>query len=545
MLTCAFGRAPGGLVCIALAALSVSACYSAEGQPPPLNRLYFPTGLALSPGATRLYVANSDFDLQYRSGTVQAYDLGRVRQLTPRGCTSDAGCSSGTRCDLAPTTENGGAPSRWCVQSAGPFAGRPCGALGEQGIADRLLYPGRCAHLDPEHPVDGGASLIVGSVGVGAFATALLYRSRPPAADGAQRPGGRLFLPVRGDATLTYIDVDDDSKAAATGFELSCGQTGDEHACDATHRRGDSAAQENTRDLTLPREPFGIDATSDGSALVLTHQTEGSASLFVNDWDQGSYGSGPNLEFVLTGLSTRPIGVAAVPKAASADPASYQPHFLVTFRDAAEVRLLRYFDDAAANPARPFLADDGGASITANSLDFDSRGIAIDDSARRAAETACELEPADLRADCLDRAADVRLDVYVANRSPATLLVGHTRSNSDLPTSFDAYPVSFGPSRVVVGDVIDRAGKPSKRVFLVCFDSRAIWVFDPAAREMEANITTGRGPHALAIDAAHGLAYLAHFTDSYLGVIDLDLRHASAYSIVLTLGRPTAPRASK
>jgi hypothetical protein len=35
---------------------------------------------------------------------------------------------------------------------------------------------------------------------------------------------------------------------------------------------------------------------------------------------------------------------------------------------------------------------------------------------------------------------------------------------------------------------------------------------------------------------------VAHFTDSYVGVIDLDARHSSFGTLILTLGTPTAPR---
>ncbi|HEX2672492.1 MAG TPA: hypothetical protein VHM25_16535, partial [Polyangiaceae bacterium] len=59
-------------------------------------------------------------------------------------------------------------------------------------------------------------------------------------------------------------------------------------------------------------------------------------------------------------------------------------------------------------------------------------------------------------------------------------------------------------------------------------------------------VSTGRGPHALAVDSQRGLAYIAHFTDSYLGVISLDLRFPKTYAaIVASIGTPKAPRSSK
>ena len=117
----------------------------------------------------------------------------------------------------------------------------------------------------------------------------------------------------------------------------------------------------------------------------------------------------------------------------------------------------------------------------------------------------------------------------------------------------ESIPLSFGPSRVVVGKVIGLDGAPHTRVFVVCFDSRKVGVYNPATHAMEDWIETGRGPHGfvteLGADASgapsYAHAYVAHFTDSYIGVVDLDMRNTTFGTILTTLGRPSAPRASK
>src|SRR5580658_3719048 len=67
--------------CAASLCLLSPACYpgGAEGTDPPTTTFYFPVGLAVSPGGNVLYVANSDFDLQWNGGTIQSYDLFRLR----------------------------------------------------------------------------------------------------------------------------------------------------------------------------------------------------------------------------------------------------------------------------------------------------------------------------------------------------------------------------------------------------------------------------------------------------------------------------------
>lgn len=532
----------GGLVS---AALLLVGCYDpGQGVEPPLRQMYFPVGLATSPGATRLFVVNSDFDLQFNGGSLQSLDLERIRSLVPKRCTSDADCAEGKRCDLD--------DSRWCVDASGPFAGEPCGAFGEKTASQRLLAPGRCGYVHTTKPQDGGTSLVVDAVGISAFATDVVYRARP-----GDAPGGRLFVPTRGDATLHYIETIDDSPGSdPVGFELECGQRGNDGDCSDVFRKGDDPDEENTRGLRMPAEPFGIAATPNAEGIVITHQTEGAASLFVNneaDWGDGvtNFGAGPRLEFVLGGLPTRAIGVAAIPEPAVVDAAAldYQPGFLVTFRDAPVIHLLRFFDDEASQPERPFLANAGAAPLDATSINIDSRGIAIAQGQRRACEESCAADAV----DCLTQCAGIPLSVFVAHRTPASLLVAETRVNAsatasdDLPKFHLSVGMPLGPSRVVIGEVIDQQGQRAERVFLISFDQRKIAIVDPEFPDYPDFVETGRGPHSLLVDVGpdYAYGYVAHFTDSYIGVIDLDQRSPTYAQIVLTVGRPIAPRSSK
>ncbi|MBN2193149.1 MAG: hypothetical protein JW751_10065 [Polyangiaceae bacterium] len=539
----------------ALLLLITTACFPpGEGRDPPMGRVYFPVGLAVDQARSRLYVVSSDFDLQYNGGAVHSFDLQRLRDFVPRSCETDGDCAGSERCDTEPNDQNGGVASSWCVAREGSHAGTPCGVLGERVVASRWLEPGRCEYLDPSSPQDGGAPVQVDAVGVGAFATDILFRAAP--SDLGLAGGdlvGRLFVPVRGDATLHFIDV------RAEPSELECGQTGNDGKCADAYRAGDDPDSENTRDLRMPSEPFAVDATTDGRAIAVTHQTEGSVSLFVNEWDART-----RLEFVTTGLPSRVVGVASVPEPAvvAAQGYNYQPGFLVTFRDSNEVRLLRYFDDVdqgtPTNVRRPFLEPSGTAVVSANSVGTDSRGIAIDAGERDACQDGCAGD-----STCLQECAAIPLGVYVSNRSPDSLLVGRTRtdatptSSDDLPMFYDSLPVPAGASRVVVGKIVDPGGNLASRVFVVCFDERRLVIYDPVTRRIEKLVETGRGPHAFVVDAASGtfaggetgvssLGYLAHFTDSYIGVIDLDQRHHRTFGeIILTVGAPIPPRASK
>lgn len=529
--------------CLSAWGLAVCACVPAgDGVAPPTERIYFPVGVAVDADNDWLYVINSDFDLQFNQGTVQSLSLTRVREVVPQVCDSESKpCPGSQLCDDGKAFTNPD-PSYFCVDSADDP--KPCGDGVEATPSERALAPGRCAAFSPFNPPDGGSSLIEETVEISAFATDVLLAKRPP--DAPAGAPGRMFIPVRGDSTLHWIDTD--------GGQLDCGQ-GDGGRCASSHRLGDNDSANDGRGVDLPVEPFGISATSDGRVVAMTHQTSGAVSAFVNDWEHA-----PSLQAVETGLPTRPIGIASVPVISSTT--DHLASFLVAFRNNASVHSLAFFDDGLLSEppsgdsleGRASLVDIGSTPITINSLGWDSRGIAVDDSSRVRAKAACAEDAA-----CLEQAETLPIDgVYVANRTPPSLLVGQIRtsegSTPELPVFYDNVPLTAGPSRVVVGHVTAVDPETGEvgvetRIFVLCFDSSLIFVYDPVRRRIETEIFTGRGPYSMAFDdkdPERPMAYVGHFTDSFIAVLSLDQRSPRTYgSIITTIGAPTPPRASK
>jgi hypothetical protein len=624
-----------------------------EGRTVPLDRIYFPVGIQVSPGKSWMYVANSDFDLQFNAGSVQVYDLKTLRGMVPRYCNGDfdpmhpddpLNCPDKLTCDTTgkgtgPKGSNGkptdGAPTHRCMN---PDDRDPCANAGTevQSVADQSLTPGLCTPIiDTEKLLYGGVNK--GVVAIGAFATDLLYATNPLKSG----KGARLLVPVRGDATLHWITVDDDTTCPTCtpgvypdgsdhrlGVALDCGQSGPSHTCDDNHRRGSGTNEAATANpqFFLPAEPFGVALQarryggvpdSEGNqfmrqedrpvnpddpaapapqqaleTLVTTHQTTGEVALFFNQWskDRGEADDGPQLVSIASGLPSGALAVAAVPLPAfwieNPNRVGYLPSYEMTFTNQPQLTLLRTFDDLASTLPRPFVDASRSVPITTNASGFESRGVAIDGSARARCE---DPDPTPLpatgkprgtcvegflppdpdiktRADCLIKyCIPIPLDIFVANRSPASLIIGKSPPNvpgtltDDLPRFYESVPMTAGPSRVFVGNVIDRNGKLARRVFVVCFDSRRIFVYDPSnpipGHGFETQIITGRGPHAFALDVnldrdddtkTYAYAYVGHFSDSYIGVVDLDQRHSSTYgTIVLSVGQRTPPRASK
>jgi len=192
-------------------------CYpSNSGRDIPLDKIYFPVGIAVSPAKSWMYVANSDFDLQFNSGSIQVYDLAQLRGLVPQYCLDDSVCPVvGQHCDTTGDDIDTGdgvlrrvAPTHRCVGASG----NPCESVGPgarmQTAAEQVLTPGLCTPAEPK---------TLDAVRIGPFATDLIYATNP-LKDGK---GGRLFAPVRGDATLHWIDVDDDTGKARSIQRIS------------------------------------------------------------------------------------------------------------------------------------------------------------------------------------------------------------------------------------------------------------------------------------------------------------------------------------
>ncbi len=283
-----FGALFGAAGCLAATTLA-AACYSeGAGVTPPTQNFYFPVGLAVSAGGNVLYAVNSDFDLQYNGGTLQSYDLHRIRLDAVKAIKNPADPTlplaakpnSDARCpDILPERQTNGEAAR-----------QPLGQV--------------CAP-----PVDS-TKYVKDSAIIGAFATDLLL----------SKNGTRLFSPVRGDTSLTWADVAFDDPqatppegAAYAPFSLGCGAR-TANRCATDHQAGSNPNEVgNTRHITMPGEPFGLAESEDGESIVVAHQTETRASLFSTGLKAGQATVTPALQFVVDGVPAGGNGVVAVP----------------------------------------------------------------------------------------------------------------------------------------------------------------------------------------------------------------------------------------
>jgi len=605
---------------LALAPMVAPACYSTgDGTGPPPALFYFPVGMTVSGGGNVLYVVNSDFDLQWNGGTIQSYDLHQIRNDS---AISAAGYTLNAQLPLA----DGGAEFLDAAAKLPPGTNL-CIAGVTIFLPDSGLFSA-CS------PVTNSAIYVKDSVVIGAFATDLQL----------SKWGNRLYAPVRGDASLTWLTVTPDVMGPPTEgqlacdapganasscfapFTLQCGQAANGGSCDATHHAGVNPNEPgNTRNLTMPGEPFAMAQTSDGTAIVLTHQTEGDTSLFLtglNPEGGAASPSTPSMQYIIdAGLPLGGDGIVNVPH----DPAAFtslsqvaRPAFLETNNTTAELNLIRYYSDnqttvitdAAVPDAnlplnsslqRPFIEMERTLTLSALSAGTDSRGIVFDTSARLKCESQFP-DPTDTRhLDC----ARLPARTFFANRTPDVLVIGATGGTSQTDdATYDADALTIfnvpvvvdpGPSRVYLAPIVDADGNYALRVFVVCFDGNSIDIINPDTQTIEASISVGQGPFAMAFDpyvpldvalnapvepmgqprttiafnpsgTASGasctdggtcvkiplpkyrFAYVASFTNSFVQVIDLDNSEPSKTTfetVVYTLGTPSVPKGNQ
>lgn len=203
----------------ALACALLAACTaSAEDVRPPSDKLYFPTGLAISPDEHVLFAANANSELRYDSGSISVIDLDAVQPVI----------------------------AAW--------------------VSSKTI-PDNCSQ-DPDHSetLTCDASLFIkanAGVRIGNFATDIAVQDFT---------GGnlRVLVPTRGDPSISWADYN--------GQALSCVASDEQFAlCDDTHRlttvRNDSTLG------SIPNEPFSVFADSTNGFAVVTHQSAGAVTL--------------------------------------------------------------------------------------------------------------------------------------------------------------------------------------------------------------------------------------------------------------------------
>ncbi len=430
--------------------LTAAGCTAALDEVrPPQDQFFFPTGLALSPDGSVLFVTNANSELRYDSGTVAVVDVAAVAALR------DAWVSSGQ------------VPS-----------GRDCEI--DVAVSNTLV----CNEKE--------VLLADATVRTGNFATELGVQQLT---DGNLR----LFIAMRGDPSVTWIDYDTANR------NLSCGGSGSVPVCDEAHR-----ITQMRDDLDLPTlvdEPFGIYVDSGNEYAMVTHLTSGAVSLI----DTPADGSPPMLVDSLGGLfAPDSSGIRGAVGVAGRAPGVDGNLLYVTSRSESRIQTLYVNRPAAADAFPQIIPSDYFFLRNVQPAD-DSRGIVFSDDGNRA---------------------------YIVNRDPPMLLVVDTsvdetgRPRNEVDGAVELCPQA---SHVTVADVGE-----GERAYVSCFRDGQVWVVDTLGEQIDAIVNVGRGPHSVKVSAANNLLFIANFLEDTVSVVDLTPSASTENRVVLRLGRTRA-----
>ncbi|MEM1416433.1 MAG: hypothetical protein AAGH15_16100 [Myxococcota bacterium] len=458
-------RRPGRVsTALALVCATFAAACETDGSSPPPGRLFFPTAMALAPDGTHLFVASSNFDLSFNRGALHSYDLDVLNASVdrcPERIATEETVDSPEECQFIPTQD-----------------GRI--ELVEQGAVEQV------------------AGLLVSQVQIGSFTDGVAVA---PA-------GNRLYLPVRGDANLTFVDIQD-------GGALFCGEGTGAVAgpdaferCESVYSRVDESFA-NARDVNLPNDPVGVTTgliqdllPAESEALagdyVLFAHRGGSVSLFFDRDRDGN-------------------------------PASLEPPRLVDRLDGIGQLLI----DVSVDPATQFgwLASQSTIGVQRFGIGIEELTSTDEDAIFAQLERTslyrtttlffAGLDAASGFGDVRSVAFDPRPDVdraYLLNRSPNALLIADPSAEPDELRVLRRIPVGLGPSKLQVREF---PVEGRTLAFVSCFDSVDVWVIDVDLGVLVGIVRNLGGPFEIEVDVPRRRAYVLDFVASTVRVVDL------------------------
>lgn len=527
-------------------AVSQAGCYwhiSVQGTNPPPSKLDWPAGMLIDPGGRFLYVTNGNADLKVGSGTLMMIDL--------------------LRFDCAVAAFNGETPDADCEQ----FPSSSDIAL-VRDPHTRLPTAGCVADPDDPQIVDCTEDPFVlsnATVGIGNFAGTMRMQLGTQTQGGTTQTTRRLFSAVRGDPSITYVDVHLDKLLAAPdagghidvpgildcfddpqdlvsrkGYDATHNTTTISPRCDPDHLLQvytcPGSPDCKNGDNTIPAEPFNLlldeGVSSVGtpySRLLVAHLAAGSVTLI--DLLGVPFIANVSPPF-FTANALSQFGTFGLARLDSAEP----PIFYLTSNITAAFSTFQVQETTGGGVVVPGpIASFGGVLPTGAA----GRDLIFDPSGQRG---------------------------YMTQVSPPSVAVIDTRlgqpDSHGLPadTVVDVIPVCEEPSFMAMrqSSVAGPSGGPpvlDTKLYVVCFLSNQLMVVDPDTTLIEATTLLGRGPNEVAfnftgLEAApgtalpepkHRRAYVSEFGESTIAVIDLNPGSEFENRVIARIGMPFPP----
>jgi hypothetical protein len=541
----ALHRAPkgGALACLLLGALAAPACgLNQEGVAPPKDRIAFPGSVKVDPDGRWLYVVNSNADLRFNAGTVVALDL-------------DAAAAD----RFAP---DGKANSTWKLCPRPDY-------VREDETSDPCCWDyldHNILDCDERRYIHTASTIEIGSFGAGSalqsFASSLdqcpdmlpatpanRHECHPTCEVEKAATRGRLYIGVRGNSSLTYIDTARDGG----GFPLlTCPKSpssGSAKDCAVKSAPpGSPSAPDMNQPTTVPDEPYALQLDVDRDLLYVGH-------LRGNVATANSGG----------------ISIFDIANASKVDERSTPPTFI---KPSGSV----FPPDANGNFGVTSLMLKGGRLYAGSRYTPMATGVAIampplscatapqwmDVAVVPTSETyVSPLFGTETRGiQFLPRrqpegAAPTPERAFVLQRTPPALISFDAAMNEE-PGVFGNFPsdvieVCQAPTFLQKDRTPDEeAGLDDALLYVTCFDQGQVYLIDPRVPRLVGIIDVGRGPAGLEFaptlikDAAtmqvtkkRRVAYVVGFGSNNVGVLDLEPGSETQYHIIQRLGFPS------
>jgi hypothetical protein len=538
---------------------SASACaLNQQGVTPPADTFFYPASAVVDPSGSWLFVTNSNADLRFNDGTLVMVDLQQAHEdrLQGGGPVLDSG---------GPVTAAGGPSQSWSPCPQEDYV-NPLPRSDPQICCWDRLDP-NILNCDERRYVQADFTVRIGSFAAGMiwqpYCPDVCNTPTPATTTMAASPGcstdntaGRLFIGVRGDTSLTWIDVA--KLPSAPTFTFDCGQTGGRLAeCSVSHRLTEARSALSTEStdpaapmVNLPDEPYALALQSSRGLLYAGHlvgNTSTTDSGGVSVFDVSGTGDGsatprapsfiapfpsvfpPNSAgfYGITALKLHvPLGQPQPQPVSVSGQATHDEsndEIFATSRYLPLVTSIVPFVPSGSNASCPpnsnsdLVVEGAADSFNSGLVGSEMRGVEI-------------IDPGDPTV-AAQRA-------YALQRVPPAL-VGFTiapdNAGAVITTPTDVSETCSSPTFLYQHD----AGE-GPRLYVNCFDTGEIYVFDPSVPTLLTSFQVGRGPAGLVFpDAYPQRAYLIGFSDNNVSVLDLAPKSPTQYHVIQRLGFPS------
>jgi hypothetical protein len=487
----------------------VPACgLNQQGVPPPRDRIAYPASAYVD--GNWLYVVNSNSDLRYNNGTLVAVDLDKVAADRPKD----------------------GRTSSWALCPQVDYV-RP--ASGDSPVCcwDRLDH--NILNCDERPYIPAASTIEVGSFGAGMVFQSFKEEGCPTPPDpshsfektqaanakirhdcavncAADPKAGRLFIGVRGNSSITYVDttrVKDAAGGERPVFSPCSSPAGDTEACAVTH----TTSMPGGTPALLPDEPYALALDPAKDLLYvghlkgdIAHVATGGISLF--DVSGASFNVpptfiGPSGSF-FSADGNGFFGITSLTLARNQIYASsrYLPTVTSVIPTTSGIS-----PEICGTPQ--FLLGSGD-TFSSPLVGAEVRGIQFLPEGNRA---------------------------FILQRVPPALVGFDISGLGNFPS--DVLETCASPTFLQQYD-----GGEGARLFVTCFESGQVYVFDPYVPRLISVMEVGRGPAGLVFapvppGSNERRAYVVGFSASNISVVDLTPGSTTQYHVIQRIGFPS------